>query len=180
MVSFSGRSCSTLNSYDETERKVVTEHPAISPPGVPSSVAGALDLAPATGLGASAPDLTWCNVVRRSMVSGLLSGSILLAACVSSSGATQAGPNDRAACRALDLVYATNGASPVTITQAETWSTLGLTSENSELHTSAQQLVTAAHDGDQSKVIAEFGIAAGICGTMGVGPGPGIAANTGT
>jgi hypothetical protein len=118
--------------------------------------------------------------MRRYVLYGLLGGSVLFAACASTSGATHAGPNDRAACQALDLIYATNGANPINATQAGTWSTLGLATENQQLRTSAQRLVAAARGGDQARVLAEFGIAGGICNTMGVGPGSGIVPNTGT
>lgn len=119
-------------------------------------------------------------MVRRYVLLGLLGGSFLLSACSGNHNATQAGPNDRAACQALDLIYATNGANPINVTQAGTWSTLGLATENRQLRTSAQLLVAAAHSGNQAKVLTEFGIAGGICTTMGVGPGPGFVANTGT
>ena len=114
------------------------------------------------------------------MFFGLLGSSLLLSACGGGRNATQAGPKDRAACQALDLIYATNGANPINATQAGTWSTLGLAAENGQLRTSAQLLVAAARDGNQAKVLAEFGIAGGICNTMGLGPGSGIVANTGT
>ena len=119
-------------------------------------------------------------MVRRFVLLGLLGGSFLVSACNGARNATQAGPNDRAACQALNLIYANNGANPVNAAQAGTWSTLGLAAENRQLRTSAQLLVAAARGGDQPKVLAEFGIAGGICSTMGVGPGPGFVANTGT
>jgi hypothetical protein len=122
----------------------------------------------------------WCDVVRRYFLLGLVGGSLLFTAC-GGSGDTQAGPNDRAACQALNLLYASNGANPISAAQAQTWgTTYGQQTENRQLRFATFLLVAAGNAGNQARVLNELAVAAEVCTTMGIGPGPGIIPNTGT
>ncbi len=118
--------------------------------------------------------------IRRTLLVGFVGSSLLVSSCAGGGGASQAGPNDRAACQSLDLLYANNGSNPIDPTQAVDWSTLGLRAENGQLRAAAQRLVTAIRDGSAVLARTELGIAAATCSTMGAGPGPGFVPNTGT
>ncbi len=117
--------------------------------------------------------------MRRYLLSCFL-GAVLFTAC-SGNGDTQAGPNDRAACQALNLLYASNGANPISAAQAQTWgSTYGHQAENRQLRFATFLLVAAGNAGNQVRVLNELAVAAEVCTAMGIGPGPGIIPNTGT
>jgi len=94
----------------------------------------------------------------------------LLAACSSGASTPQAGPNDQTACKALDVIYANNGASPPDTRQAQIMSGAGLVAENPQLRSATQTLVADDKRNDQSAVRADLGIVAGICAEMGIGP----------
>jgi hypothetical protein len=117
---------------------------------------------------------------RRMLLIGFVGGSFLVSSCAGGGSASQAGPNDRAACQALDLLYANNGANPIDPTQAVSWSTVGLRAENGQLRAASQRLVTAIREDNVVAVRTELGIAAATCSTLGAGPGPGFVPNTGT
>jgi hypothetical protein len=117
---------------------------------------------------------------RRILLIGFVGSSLLISSCAGGGSASQAGPNDRAACQSLDLLYANNGANPIDPTQAANWSTLGLRAENGQLRMASQRLVTAIREGNAVLARTELGIAAATCSTMGAGPGPGFVPNTGT
>ena len=117
--------------------------------------------------------------MRRCLLLGL-AGALLLTACAGNNDA-QAGPNDRAACGALNLLYASNVANPISAAQAQTWgSTYGQQAENRQLRFATFLLVAAGNAGNQARVLNELAVAAEVCSTMGIGPGPGIIPNTGT
>ena len=120
------------------------------------------------------------NVVRRFLVLGLVGSSLLLSACGGDSAA-QPGPKDRAACQALNLLYASNGANPISAAQAENWgSTYGQSTENRQLRFAMFLLTAAGNSGNQQRVLNELAVAAEVCTALGIGPGPGIIPNTGT
>jgi len=96
--------------------------------------------------------------------------TFLLAACSSGAANPQAGPNDRTACQALDVIYANNGADPSDTRQAQIMSGAGLVAENPQLRSATQTLVADGRRNDQSAVRTDMGIVAGICAQMGIGP----------
>ena len=95
---------------------------------------------------------------------------VLISACGSNSNTVQAGPNDRTACHALDVIYANNGADPSDSSQGQILSTYGLKAENHQLRADTYLLVADSRDNNAKAVRTELGIAAGICQTMGIGP----------